>query len=65
MLTEPVSTAHLRDIHSTAVHGATFLGVPGLKPQSAIVWAGQNVPEVFRAKGKILLMSFSGKCVKC
>lgn len=44
--------------HSTTGHGDTFLGSPVLQPQNTIVWAGQNVPEVSKAKGKILLCLF-------
>lgn len=43
---------------STTGHGATFLDSPGLKPLSTIVSVGQNVPEMFKAKGKTLLCLF-------
>lgn len=41
-----------------SVNGSSKRYHSGLKSRSTIVWAGQNVPEVFRAKERFLVFFF-------
>lgn len=66
MFIEPVLMAYLLwDIKAKlGFDGATFPGLPGLTPWGTIVWADQNVPEVYRARGKDSVSVFVIKMCK-